>query len=164
MGVTLLVLGAVSLLLAMAVDGLRIFSTGESALRAVLETGGFVFARELGLRSVSGMILGLVACFGMVAMVLGSPGTMRRVMLGLSLMILVAMLLPVFAAWGIFWQPLSLLLGVLWAFLSSLLYADRHRMPCEGVEPSARISNVIHMKTNLSEKPEPRKKNGDGAR
>lgn len=164
MGLTCLVLGAVSLLLAMAVDGLRIFSAGESGLRAALESGGFVFTRELGLRGVSGVILAVVACFGMVAMVLGSPGTMRRVMLGLSLLILVAMLLLVFAAWGIFWQPLSLLLGVLWAWLSALLYAARHHMPCEGVQPTARISNVIQMKSKLPEKSEPRKKNGDGSR
>ncbi len=163
-GIPVLVIGAVSFVLALAADGLGVFALPQAALRSVLVAGGFDFSRDLGVRNLSGIILALLCCFGMAVMVLGTPGLWRRVMLGMSMLALTLVLVPVFGVWGVFWKPLALVLGVLWSWGSSLFYTSRHRMPCEPLLRARPQANVIPMTSGTKEEETKGKKRADGMR
>ncbi|MGE9267852.1 MAG: hypothetical protein ACQKBY_07120 [Verrucomicrobiales bacterium] len=145
------IFGTVSAVLGLATEVLGVFRGLESGLAAFYEARGFALTSELGLLSLPGGFLVLLAGFGISAMILSAPETWRRVMLGVTALVLVLMLSPVLAVWGIFWHPGALLLASVWAWLSSLLYAEKHRMPCDGEEARESRENVIPMRREKKE-------------
>lgn len=145
-----LVVGLVSLLLG-AGDSLG------SWLQAGFERHGFpeltVWSPSSPFALLSLVILSFVAVLALE----GTPGTGRRVMLLLSTLVLLAMASPVFALWGIFWNPFILLIGVCWAGLVALVHASNHDRA--EAERAVEEQNVVRMNPPVS--PNRRRRRGE---
>ncbi len=155
----LLVFGSVSLVLGFAVEFLGVFRGAEEALLSVWKASGREFQLELGATSPLGILIGAAVCYGLTGAILGSPGIGRRLILGSSTFALGLALMPVLAVWGIFWKPFGLGLMILWAWFSAMIYAQGHRMPCDGAE-GEEADNVISMDGKLSPKVKGGRANG----
>ncbi|MEJ6567373.1 MAG: hypothetical protein QNL80_00785 [Akkermansiaceae bacterium] len=149
----------VALLLGVATEFMGIFDPANEWLRGGWESGGIDFSTTAGLTGPTGFLIGLVSVFALVAAILGTPGDLRRIIIGLSGLILSLALIPVFAVWGIFWKPFGMTLGILWAWFSSFLYARTHRMPCDVVN-RGEIENVTQIKKDLLEQTRSRRSDG----
>lgn len=142
--VPLLIFGTVSLLLGMMAEVAGVFAGPAGWLRGLWDQQGLEVKAELGLPGVIGPVMTGVACFGLVAALLSTPGLGRRMLLGVSALVLVLGMVPALAVWGIFWNPSAMLLSVAWAWFSACVYAQTHVMPYEAVEPGE-AANIIRM-------------------
>jgi len=142
--VPLIAFGFVSLLLGVATEVMGAFDGLTMTLRDLWERGGVMFEAEMGLPGTVGVLISAAASFGLIAAILGTPGAGRRSLLGVSALILVIALIPAFAVWGIFWKPFGVILSVVWAWFSGMIYTGIHSMPCEGVAESV-DKNVIRL-------------------
>jgi hypothetical protein len=149
----------VALLLGVATEFMGIFDPANEWLRGGWESGGIDFSTTAGLTGPTGFLIGLVSVFALVAAILGTPGGLRRTIIGLSGLILSLALIPTFAVWGIFWKPFGMTLGILWAWFSSFLYARTHRMPCDVVN-RGEVENVTQIKKDLFEQTRSRRSDG----
>lgn len=80
------------------------------------------------------LLLLAVLTYGLSLLLLETPGTGRRVMLALTLLVLVAAASPVVALWGVFWSPLVAVVSGGWSAFCATLWARHHLMPCESAE------------------------------
>ena len=161
LSVPLTVFGSVSLLLGTAAEAMAIFDGLTESLRGLWESGGLEIQAEMGLPGMVGLFIAAAASFGLVAAILGTPGTGRRLIVGFSALLLTLSLIPAFAVWGIFWKPFGVVLAVLWAWFSATIYAQTHRMPCEGViEDTAK--NVIRLEGDHMTKQHSKRSDGQG--
>jgi len=87
-------------------------------------------------------VLTLIFCFGLAFAVLDSSGTWRRVILGFTLLVLVAAMVPALAVWEIYFPPMMCLVGVFWTWFSSMIYANHHQMPCDVSGPKVQVSDA----------------------
>ena len=157
----LFVFGAVSLLLGTATEVMGVFNGATETLRGWWRSGGLEVRGEAGLPGLVGILLTGLASFGLAGAILGTPGGGRRVILGATALFLVVGLIPAFALWGIFWKPFGMLLAVGWSWFSAVIYASRHRMPCEGAEV-VEARNVIRLDGGGEEVESSRRSNGQG--
>lgn len=103
----------------------------ESVLRGLLEAkpiylrDGYVWSREYEY-GIAGVI-----SLGLAIAVLDTPGKCRRLLLGLIVLVLMLSAVLVFALWGVMWLPVLSLVAVVWTFLSVMIYAGQHVLPCE---------------------------------
>lgn len=98
--------------------------------------------------SVLSLFVLVIATFGTVLGLEGTPGAGRRVMLLLSGMIVFAMASPVLALWGIFWNPLILLIAVFWSGLVAMIHAGNlDRVEHQRI---ADENNVVRMNAPVS--------------
>ena len=141
-----LIFGSVSFLLALFTELMGIFAPLDARLKGALGGLGGDLEKTTGVMGLSGFLVAVLFCYGLVWMILSTPEMWRRVMLGMTTMVVAALFVPSFAVWGIYWQPFPLALGLLWAMFSGLIYAESHRMPCERSE-AVPVSgeNVIRM-------------------
>lgn len=140
--VPLFIFSAVSLLLGFMTELLGVFDGVNASLQTSWEASGFVFRSVSGLPEGIGVLVVALAAGGVSASILTSPGNGRRVVLGVTALILSLAFLPAFAVWGVFWKPCGMTLAVFWSWFSSLLYARTHLMPCE-IMPAEAVENVI---------------------
>ena len=122
---------------------------------------GFAEMEVLSLSSVASLLSLLIFTIGTVFSIDGTPGVGRRVMLLLSAVVVLAMASPVLALWGIFWNPLILLLVVLWSGVVAMLHASgREREEALRAQRIADEQNVVRMNAPNSphEKRKPSKK------
>lgn len=159
--VPLTIFGSVSLLLGTATEAMGAFDGLTESLRGVWQSGGLEILAEMGLPGLVGILITAAASFGLVAAILGTPGTGRRLIIGFSSVVLTLTLIPAFAVWGIFWKPFGIGLAVLWSWFSASIYAHTHRMPCEGgIEDSA--ENVIRLEGDHMTKQHSKRSDGQG--
>ena len=130
--VPLTIFGFVSLFLGVATELMGVFRGLNERLLEACVSGGLEFRSEMGLPGTVGILVTAAAAFGIIAAILGTPGTGRRFALGFSALVLVIALFPAFAVWGIFWKPFGVLISVIWGWMSAMIYANSHRMICEG--------------------------------
>jgi hypothetical protein len=142
--VPLFLFGVLSVALGVVAEMVGAFRVPTEMLREAWQSGGLEVQAEMGLPGRVGFLITTLASFGLVGAILGTPGTGRRVILGITAFFLSLSLIPTFAVWGIFWKPFGLILAVAWAAFSSVIYASRHQMPCESVEIEE-AGNVIRL-------------------
>lgn len=159
--VPLLIFGALSLLLGAAVEVVGVFDGATEKLRELWQSGGLEVRAEMGLPGMVGLLVTVLASFGLAGAILGSPGAGRRMILGFSGLFLSLSLIPAFAVWGIFWKPFGMLLAVGWSWFSAMIYAQTHRMPCE-IEEVWEAGNVISMERDREEVESKESSNGQG--
>jgi hypothetical protein len=87
-----------------------------------------------GMRDVPAMwvlLLTVVSAYALPILMLSSPQWWRRVVLWCSLLMVTVAWLPVLAlaSWKL--PPCMPLVALLWSGLCALIYAQRHRLPCE---------------------------------
>lgn len=86
--------------------------------------------------------------YAVVWLLFETPGTGRRVMLLLTVLVLVLALSPVLALWDVFWSPYAAGLAVMWGGGSAILWARQQRMPCElPVVEEVRGGKIIPIKS-----------------
>ena len=78
----------------------------------------------------------LLAC-GLAAAILGTPGPVRRVILWLSAVVLVAAWAPVLSLAAHAPEIGAPWIATLWSGVCAIVYSARHRMPCDGPTPAS---------------------------
>ncbi|MBK1853478.1 hypothetical protein JO972_00750 [Verrucomicrobiaceae bacterium 5K15] len=133
-----LLCGTVGLLLAVAMFWVGLLGKGDQRILDMLSQPVFRGTDPTILDTRVLIGLTLLACFGLSFAVLDSAGTWRRVVLGVTVLILVAALVPVLAVWEIYFPPMMTLVGVFWSWFCAMMYVSHHEMPCEllGAKPT----------------------------
>ncbi len=159
-----LLYGGVGLVLAVAMQLAGVFKKADAGLLGKLS--GTVFRGQAP--EVLGMavpvLLAAVFCFGVAFAVLDSAGVWRRVVLGVSAVVVAVAMVPAFAVWNVYFSPFLPVVGIFWSWFCTMVYAGHHTMPCDlagGVcisPPDAR--KEIPKPTG---KPVPEKKKGDSS-
>lgn len=142
--VPLIIFSFVSLLLGTATEFMGAFDGLNEWLRTLWAANALEIRAEIGLPGKAGILLTAASSFGLISAILGTPGTVRRAILGASALFLSFTLIPAFAVWGVLWKPFGLILAVIWSWFSATLYAQTHLMPCEG-RPGDEAQNVIRL-------------------
>ena len=158
--VPLFLFGVLSIALGVVAEMVGVFRVPNQMLREAWQSGGLVVQVEMGLPGIVGFLITMLASFGLVGGILNTPGTGRRVVLGVTALFLSLSLILAFAVWGIFWKPFGLILAVGWAAFSSVIYASRHLMPCEQVDVEE-AGNVIHLGGERGEEKTSNRANGE---
>ncbi len=73
----------------------------------------------------------LALTYGIALMLLGVPGFLKRLLLFLSCLVLIASASPVVALWGLFWSPVVAILCFSWSAACAVLWARYHPMSSE---------------------------------
>jgi hypothetical protein len=81
-----------------------------------------------------------VFCYGISFAVLDSPDLWRRVVLGVTAMVLTLAMVPAFAVWNVYFSPFVQLVGVFWSWFCVVIYTQHHRMPCDPVYAEIQMS------------------------
>lgn len=82
-------------------------------------------------------LIAAVFCYGLAFAVLDSVGMWRKVVLGVTAMVLTLAMVPAFAVWNVYFSPVLQITGVFWSWFCVVLYAQHHRMPCDSVHVSS---------------------------
>ncbi len=109
---------------------------------------GFPELNVLSSTAPASVIALVIFTLGSVFAIDGTPGGRRRVMLLLSGLVILAMASPVLALWGVFWNPLALLVTVFWSGLLVMIHAG-NRDKAEAFE-IAEEQNVVRMNPPVS--------------
>ena len=118
-------------MLALAMQMTGLFKQGDTQLREKLLGAVFDGAAPEILTMPVLMIFAAVFSFGLAFAVLDSPGTWRRLILGITAVIVVLAMVPTFAVWQIYFSPFLPLIALFWSWFCSLMYANHHVMPCD---------------------------------
>ena len=130
-GVSGLLYGGMGLLVSTMMQLLGLFKRPDTRLMTWMSDS--LFRGEvpaLLVLSVQVLIAALF-CFGLAYAVLDSVSTWRRVVLGVTSLVLVLAMVPTFAVWGIYYSPFLPAVGVLWTWFCTMMYVNHHQMPCE---------------------------------
>lgn len=92
-------------------------------LRSGYSAQGFTPLRELGEASLFALGTLVFFTFGTVVALEGTPGNGKRLIILVSGLLLVAMASPVFALWGLFWNPLILMVAMIWSGIAAMIHA-----------------------------------------
>lgn len=131
-----LAVGGMSLVLAVGFQSVGLNDRIDHALLGWLGSIGLGTA-PVPLPPALGWLVAVAFGFLLPFSILGTPGAARRLMLWLSCLVVVLGLLPVLGLSARWWPQSPGLVSVIWSGLCAMVYASRHRMPCEG-GPSGR--------------------------
>lgn len=87
------------------------------------------------------ILLTAVFCYGVAFAVLDSPEVWRRVLLGVTAIVLSLAMIPAFAVWNIYFSPFIQIVGVFWSWFCVMVYTQHHSMPCDGRPFELRITD-----------------------
>ncbi len=127
------VVGSFALAVGLVVRASGVMRGAEEGLLHRYRDGGFPIA-EGASQPWWGLVVILLLVYGLAILLLEIPGTSRRVMLAVTLLVLVAAASPVVALWGVFWSPLVAFVSGAWSAFCATLWAKHHTMPCETAE------------------------------
>jgi len=122
--------GGVSMALALAMQLLGLFELGDARLQQSLS---WILSDSFQ-TVVSEPVLFMMAAmfsFGIAFAVLDSPAAWRRIVLGLTALVLVLAMVPVCALWQIYFSPFFVVVAYFWAWFCTMMYTSQHVMPCE---------------------------------
>ena len=137
--------------LALAMQLLGLFELGDARLQQSLS---WILSDSFQ-TVVSEPVLFMLAAmfsFGIAFAVLDSPAAWRRIVLGLTALVLVLAMVPVCALWQIYFSPFFVVVAYFWAWFCTMMYTSQHVMPCEvGVDQKTHHPHVeIHAKPERS--------------
>jgi len=79
------------------------------------------------------VVVAAVFSYALAFFVLDIAGVTRRVMVGITVLVLVLAIQPALAVWGIYFSPFLPVVAVFWSWFFSMMYANHHLMPCDVV-------------------------------
>jgi hypothetical protein len=123
--------GTVGVSLAIVLQILGLFKSGDDRLMAALIDPVFHGQAPEGVSLLVQVMVCAVLCYSIAFVVLDTAGLWRRVVMGVSVLVLVLAMVPSLAVWHIYFSPFLTLVGVFWAWFFTLMYANHHLMPCE---------------------------------
>lgn len=86
------------------------------------------------------LVCSAVFCYGVAFAVLDSPELWRRVVLGVTAIVLTLAMIPAFAVWNVYFSPFVQLVGVFWSWFCVVIYTQHHQMPCDQVHIDIQIT------------------------
>ena len=151
--------GTVGVCLALAMHAVGLLKRGDDWLLGILL--GPVFHGQLpSVLSLPVLILvAAVFCFGLAFVVLDTVGTGRRVLIGVTVLVLVLAMVPTLAVWNIYFSPFLIVVGMFWSWFCTMMYVSQHLMPCEAahaahIPPSILTVSSAYKTPPVSEKKE----------
>jgi hypothetical protein len=72
-----------------------------------------------------------VFCYALAFVVLDTPGTWRRVVIGITVLVLVLAMVPTLAVWNVYFSPFLPVVAVFWSWFGGMMYVSHHHMPCD---------------------------------
>lgn len=72
-----------------------------------------------------------VFCFGLAFVILDTAGTGKRVIMGVTVLVLLIAMVPTLAVWDLYFSPFLPAVGVFWAWFTTMMYVNHNLMPCE---------------------------------
>lgn len=135
-----LLYGSVGLLLSYALHWIGMFKRVDALLLESMSNPFFHEGVAAQPTMLSVMVVAGVFCYGIAFAVLDSPSVWRRVLLGITAMILTVAMVPTFAVWSIYFSPFVQLVGVFWSWFCVVIYTQHHRMPCDSIYSKIDIS------------------------
>lgn len=136
-----LLYGGVGLALGMAMQWLGLFKRGDARLTSWLLESVF-HGNTPEVLSLPWMVfVTAVFCFGLAYAVLDSSGMWRRLILGVTALILLLAMVPSFAVWNLYFSPFLPVVGAFWTWFCTIMYVSHHVMPCDGVNSQLAILN-----------------------
>lgn len=125
-------IGALSILLAVGLDVLRILEPLDRMVSKLMSQGAIHdFPRALPAWSV--WLATVVLAFGLPFAILSVAGTWRRLVLWITALVLVAGWAPVLVLAAHFPNIGAPFIATLWSGICALVYAGSHRMACDGI-------------------------------
>lgn len=137
-----LLYGGVGLVLAMTMQMLGLFKSGDARLKKWLLEPVFHGDMPDTLVIPALILITAVFCFGLAFAILDSVGTWRRVILGITMMALTIAMVPTFAVWHVYFSPFVLLVGVFWTWFCTMMYVSHHVMPCDSLSFKIQTPNT----------------------
>lgn len=137
-----LLYGGIGLLLAGAMQAVGLFNKGDAALKESLSEALFAGAATDDVTLSLLLMTAAVFSFGVAFAVLDSAGSWRRLLLGISAIMVVLAMVPTFAVWRIYFSPFLPTVALFWAWFCTMMYANHHVMPCDG-QPMATQVPVV---------------------
>lgn len=127
--------GSVGVGVALAMQVVGLLKNGDERLLGALLNP--VFHGEMpGVLSLPvQLLITVVCCYGLAFIVLDSAGTWRRLLMGVTVLILVLAMVPTLAVWNIYFSPFLAAVGVFWTWFCTMMYVSHHHMPCE-IQPA----------------------------
>mgnify|MGYP007004889949 CR=1 FL=1 len=125
-----LLYGAVSMALALAMHLSGMFEQGDARLKQALS----VLTSDVFLIVVSDRLLfalGALCSFGIAFAMLDSSAAWRRIVLGLTALVVLLAMVPVCALWQIYFSPFFVVVAFFWSWFCTMMYTSQHIMPCE---------------------------------
>lgn len=159
-----LLYGGVGLALAAAMQITGLFKQGDSSLKEDLLSAMMNGVAPDVLATPVLLMVAAVFSFGIALAVLDSPGTWRRIVLGVTAMVVLLAMVPAFAVWQIYFSPFLPLIALFWSWFCTMMYVNHHLMPCEhaGAEPGnqsarhgARVDVTVSGSSKQAKRAEP---------
>lgn len=142
-----LLCGAVGVLVAVAMLGLGLLEKGNQHIFNLLGRPVFRGGAPEVVSTPSLVGFTLLFCIGLAFAVLDSRGAWRRSVLGVTVLVLVAAMVPALAVWKVYFPPVMTMVGVFWTWFCTMIYASHHRMPCDDSIPAARVAASVRKDT-----------------
>lgn len=123
--------GTIGVCIGLLMQVIGLFQGGDDRLMALFLDP--VFQGEMP-KVISVPILGGVAAvfsYAVAFFVLDTSGMARRVMLGVTVLVLVLAIQPTLAVWGFYFSPFFPVVAVFWSWFLSVMYTNHHLMPCD---------------------------------
>ena len=125
--------GSVGVVLSFTLYWLGVFKRADSWLFDFLHKPLFHEGVPELLSMVIMATVAAVFCYGVAFSVLGSAGLWRKIVLGVTAIVLTLAMVPAFAVWNIYCSPVLQLVGVFWSWFCVVIYTQHHQMPCDPV-------------------------------
>jgi len=126
-----LLYGTLGVSIAIVMQILGLFKLGDDRLMAALLNPVFHGQAPEDVSLLVQVMVCAVFCYSIAFVVLDTAGLWRRVVMGVSLLVLVLAMVPSLAVWNMYFSPFLTAVGVFWAWFFTLMYANHHLMPCE---------------------------------
>ncbi|BDS06000.1 hypothetical protein NT6N_10400 [Oceaniferula spumae] len=128
-----LLYGAVGLMFAVAMHWVGLFKKGNTRILEALMDPVFRGGDPQILSTPVLATLTAVFCFGLAFAVLDSSRAWRRIILGVTVLVLVLAMVPTLAVWNIYFPPMMTIVGVFWTWFCTMMYVNHHLMPCDAI-------------------------------
>ncbi|MBT8036065.1 MAG: hypothetical protein KJO21_00845 [Verrucomicrobiae bacterium] len=128
-----LLFGGVGLALAVAMQMLGWLARGDEQLKQVLLDPLFHGSISAVLAAPVLVVMAAIFCWGLAFAVLDSACTWRRMVVGVTMVVIVLAMVPTFAVWDVYFSPIIPLIAVFWTWFCTMMYVNHHVMPCDGL-------------------------------
>lgn len=139
-----LLYGGVGVALAMTLQMVGLFKQGDARFKNWLLEPVFHGNMPDTLVNPALFVITAVFCLGLAFAILDSVGTWRRVVLGVTMVVITIAMVPTFAVWQVYFSPFVLLVGIFWTWFCTMMYVNHHTMPCEHHDLDFEVTTVMH--------------------
>ncbi|WP_227021343.1 hypothetical protein [Oceaniferula marina] len=140
-----LLYGSVGVWLAVAMELVGLFKAGDRKLLDALMSPVFHGQAPSQWPLWMQILITAACCYALAFFVLDSHGTWRRVLLGVTMLILVLSMVPTMAVWEVYFSPFLPAVGVFWTWFCSMMYVRHHVMPCDAAHAAVVPQSILEV-------------------